>query len=216
MELPNQYSEALDIAPDLDPEALAASLELAQTVSHVQLDALRYVLGERIDYMRISRSTPSRYVVRDAETGLYLKAHPSMHDANTQRNVMNALNERLDQADIGVQAVRHLAVVRTGKGVPVSVIEPAGGLPIRHRDKSVDALQSEVGTVRERLVRELGAFVADTLVNDIIRFRNVGGNVFRQEDGSYTIIDQPFLQGPVSPRVSLALRLLRRSNSNSD
>ncbi|AGL61762.1 hypothetical protein L336_0051 [Candidatus Saccharimonas aalborgensis] len=212
------------LTPDIDPGAIAEAREIAE-LAYVtgSVVAVRRRYGDDRLSTHVSRYNPNLFVVRDSATGLVIKYHPSAADAVIQQRVMNGLYERLSKSTEGVSAVRHPIVVTDGGQRGVSVIEMAPGESLRGalRDFQADytetmrTLHAHVDTVETRLDRELGRYVSRTLVNDLRRGNNLGGNVFIDEDGNYTLIDQPCLRGKgrgAHPFVWSALELLERGS----
>lgn len=207
--------QAKQIAPEYDEDAINAALEIAESMSVMPLRVVRASFGDdRFGHVVAHRYDESRYVLQDASTGLYLKAHPSLDDARTQQAVMNALHRRLSQSDIGITAVRHLAVVNQPRGRAVSVIEPAPGVSLRARYRGSLSMTLEAEMVHIRLRRELGDFVAYTLINDVQRGGNIGGNVMiNDEDGTHVLIDQPSLRTRLPhAMVGAALQLITQQS----
>jgi hypothetical protein len=208
------------VLPDVDAGVLAEAMEIAE-LAYVtgSVVAVRRRYGDGRLSTHVSRYNPNLFVVRDSVTGLVIKYHPSAADAVIQQRVMNGLYERLSQSTEGVSAVRHPIVITDGHERGVSVIEMAPGESLRYalRDFQTDytetmlTLHDHVDTVETRLDRELGRYVSRTLVNDLRRGNNLGGNVFIDGDGNYTLIDQPCLRGKgggAHPFVMSALKLL--------
>ena len=206
--------------PDVDAGVLAEAIEIAELAYATgSVVAVRRQYGDDRLTAHVSRYNPNLFVVRDNVTGLVIKYHPSAVDAVVQQHVMNGLYQRLSQSAEGVSAVRHPIVITDGHERGVSVIEMAPGESLRGalRDFQADygeimrALHAHVDAVETRLDRELGRYVSRTLVNDLRRGNNLGGNVFVDGDGKYTLIDQPCLRGKgrgVHPFVKSALKLL--------
>lgn len=134
------------------------------------------------------------YVMRDAQSGLYLKAYPDTRDAELQFAVMNTLSRKLLEYDVGVQAVQHFALIERAGDTPVAVIQPAQGTRLYQMDRPKKEIRAMLKDVRTRLDTALGRRASRALVNDLDRMQNFGGNVFLGDDGSYMLIDQPVFQ----------------------
>ena len=163
-----------------------------QTVSDVK---------DRFGKARIGSISGTRrgIVLQDVATGYFIKQYLQPVDARLQYETMNALSERFRQADLGIAAVRHFALVEPEVNTmpSVAIIEPAQGEPtgsIIGEDAHIEIAKD----VRRRVKEAIGKRSSKTLVNDIesapalfMRTRNI----FFAEDGGYTLIDQPFYIG---------------------
>ncbi len=172
--------------------------------------------------IHVARHDDLAYTLVDHETDFVIKSHLTKTDALLQQRVMNALHTGLGRAESPVGAVRHFAVVSLGNVHAMSLIERAQGIPLRsglserYEDQAevLKTITTETELVQHELDDALGRFVSRSLANDLLRRRNIGGNVYRSDMG-YHLIDQPFLSfsgRSVYPQIQAALRLLEHRN----
>lgn len=131
------------------------------------------------------------YVVCDTQTGLYLKSYQDLRDAELQFAAMNTLSGWLAEQEVGVRAVRHFALVERAGDTPVAVVEPATGERLIEMGLPKKETRAILRDVRTRLDQAIGKRASRALVNDLDLHQNYGGNVFIDEAGTYTLIDQP-------------------------
>lgn len=164
--------------PELSSEAVCESLEMANFLSQNGLIAFREEYGDqRLDRIIAKRDQNHAYVVHDSVNDLYFKSYEITEHAVMQQRVMNALHQRLVGADIGIAAVRHLALIQPSIGTahPVALIETAQGESLRAHYKDYYMRRTAVRDVRHRLNQALGIGIRRVLVNDINRMGNDGG-----------------------------------------
>ena len=166
-------------------------------------------------FKRIKTSSHADFIVKDEVTGYYVKGS----DATTTKaeyETMKYLNTVLTEQEIGISAVRlaYIVIPASDRLPSISVVEPAAGKTLHAmyrglvmgsdgvmKFRDTEALCKEsLDDVTERLDTALTELVRRVLVSDIH-----GGNLLVDDNGAYTIIDQP------NPEFSkYVLRWLRR------
>lgn len=184
------------LAPDMDEGRIDAALEIAQFLGQYGLTRTRDRYGsERIANIHISRNSarlPS-CTIHDSESDMYIKSYKHTVDAELQYRTMNVLYRRLARQDVGVRAVRHLAVLENGQMRPTAVIEPAVGESVQRSVCTYMERRVLAKDIAGRLDMVLGSVTRRILINDIERSTNMAGNLNRDDAGVYHLYDQPFI-----------------------
>lgn len=216
MEYADFRDQVEQFAPDLVGNTIDESLEMAIYLSQNGLVPFRKKYGDsRFDKIVVNRWQDAAYVVHDRVSDLYFKSYDITAHATMQQQVMNELAHRLAIEDIGVQAVRHIAVINPTNETShaIGLIESAPGKSVRARYPDRGQWMPIVSDVRSRLNQALGVGVRRILVNDIARLNNAGANIILGDDGVYRLIDQPFMANDRAYlRMQYALSALRRQN----
>ena len=131
------------------------------------------------------------FVVRDIQSGLYIKSYPYRDDAELQFAAMNAMAGALDERGEGVSAVRHFALIDGPGQLPVAVIEPATGRRVSQLTTDISERKRILRETRRRLDVGLGMFASRAIANDLVQMQNIGGNVYIDREGDFQLIDQP-------------------------
>lgn len=186
------HNVSCDFTSDGSVPQLESALELATLVVGCSaVNLTQHCDRTRFDHFYGSRHDPTRYVLRDVNSGLYIKVQP-MDEARLQQRVMNTLHDRFEHAGLGVSAVRYLALVSGGPNgttIGASVIEPASGKALSRSYRGLDR-EPYISEARRRIRKSLGLMAAHILVNDT----KDGNNLFyREDDDHYVVIDQPFI-----------------------
>lgn len=218
-------SESLTLFnPELQDEyQFSSTLELARELAIDSHRTLRHGLTSgRLEKLKLPKyeSPGANTVVRDAETGLIIKSYTKgPRVAKDQFETMNLLANILPRHTEGrLDAVTHLALITGGdsqKVTPTAIIEPASGISLFERYTSSKTesiphqgrIDKQIKHIRKDLDRSLGVFTSRLLVNDIgdsLFTTYVGVNIFSEDqDGPYTIIDQPFSKLSTIARAAL-------------
>lgn len=154
-------------------------------------------------FRRVGVHPSPRFVVEDRETGLYLKGSYA-REANIQFDTMNYLHDTLDPRLVGVAAIQvfwmvvpdsfRLPTVSIMPAAPGKTLDNLYDLGLTIVDDSESLLDVEYSPehklalkdVKNRLDIALTRGIRKTLVSDFH-----GGNVLLEDNGVYTVIDQP-------------------------
>ena len=204
-------------APDLQGDDLGELSDIIKFIlQHDDVSAITgNGTGEYSRLQRVDTSSNSAFVFRDRITGFFVKGTPK-DSASAEFETMNYLSDALTHQEIGVRAVRHayLIVPKSDRLPAMNIVEPASGKMLNdiygkvwllgtHADPKY---QESMDDVRQRLDNVLTREVRQILANDLH-----GDNVFRNNAGVYTIIDQPHPDYPKDAADWLAVQTLKRS-----
>lgn len=183
-------------ASDIHPDRLTAAIEAASFLGRYGVIATRAKFSDKrfsaIHATRNEKREPT-CALYDEASQLYLKIYKHDSEAELQFKTMNVLHRRLIQHDVGVKAVRHLALVQGNDSYSTAVVEPAPGEYVRRRLSNYSDMNALTDAIIRQLDKAIPFHIRHILINDINRYNNKAGNLVQDEDGTYYLFDQPFV-----------------------